>query len=610
MFQSIRVRLIFSYLFLTLCTVATLGLVGTGLVQRYVLQQERDFLEANAQAIARQAAFYMQGAEDEAGLERLAQSAAFIGDLNVQIFGNEDRLLVAASGATAQAGLTWIPDTLSGVAPRGEEESLFIFSLRPNTALHELGALRRQQLLPAQSGEFLTSGATDELLTIRRAPSFWGSRLSFEPLDLEELLTSEHFADDAGGVAVMISPPHTATVSTIPASPVTPSTQTRFAQAWEPGTGRPDWGSRLMRMGYENAVAPIRSSENESGAEFGIQYGYVSVSRATNIQAEPLAALRNVFLLAAAGAIGLATLIGLAVSRGLTSPIQTLSHAANRMAAGDLSSRAPLESKDELGALAQRFNEMATQLQSNFDALEQERDTLRRFVADASHELRTPLTAIRTFTELLQGNAGSDPGQRAEFLQESLAQIARLNWLTDNLLNLSRLDAGVANLELAPHTVAELIGEATAGFREQARQAGVELIVEADEPSPTLVCDAGRLEMALRNLVDNALKFTPSGGQIRLGYSEETTPATGQAVVIWVADTGVGIDPEELPFIFQRFFRSTRTRREGSGLGLAIVQSVAQAHSGTVSVNSEPGQGSRFEIRLPLQPPAQDVRPV
>src|SRR5690606_28737522 len=143
-----------------------------------------------------------------------------------------------------------------------------------------------------------------------------------------------------------------------------------------------------------------------------------------------------------------AAVVGWAVSRGLTAPIQQLAHTAGRMQAGDLTARAPVHSQDELGALARQFNRMADQLQSSFGALQQERETLRRFVADASHELRTPMTALRTFTELLQGNAGNDAASRAEFLQESQAQLARLEWITRNLLDLSRLDAGVADLEM------------------------------------------------------------------------------------------------------------------------------------------------------------------
>ena len=141
-----------------------------------------------------------------------------------------------------------------------------------------------------------------------------------------------------------------------------------------------------------------------------------------------------------------------------------------------------------------------------------ERDALRRFIADASHELRTPITALKSFIDLLQGPAAGDPQAQAEFLAESQAQIERLEWITRDLLDLSRLDAGLAALDRDEHDVGELIEAAAAAFKAQAREKGIALSLQPPQPALTLYCDRGRIEMALSNLVDNALKYTPAGG--------------------------------------------------------------------------------------------------
>jgi signal transduction histidine kinase len=223
-----------------------------------------------------------------------------------------------------------------------------------------------------------------------------------------------------------------------------------------------------------------------------------------------------------------------------------------------------------------------------------ERDALRRFIADASHELRTPITALKSFNSLLLGPASADTGAREEFLKESEVQIERLEQITADLLDLSRLDAGLVTLELGEHDVSELLDSVASDFRARAQIAGIALLVLAPDPPILLVCDRSRLALALTNLLDNALKFTPAGGEIEIGARRE--PAS---VALWVRDTGTGIDAGDLPHVFERFYRGRGAQGAGSGLGLAIVHSIVHAHGGQVSVESTPGEGSRFVIRLP-----------
>jgi signal transduction histidine kinase len=338
----------------------------------------------------------------------------------------------------------------------------------------------------------------------------------------------------------------------------------------------------------------------------GRPQGYVELSNSPDFGAESLATTSRAFLLAAVGATVMAVVIGLLVSRGLTAPLSSLTGVASRMSGGDLSARAQVRSKDEIGQLAGQFNHMANRLETSFTELAAERDALRRFVADASHELRTPITALKTFNELLQGPAANEPSTRSEFLVESQIQLNRLELVTHNLLDLSRLDAGLVNLDLADHSVEELVRTATATFRNLAGEKGISLSIQEPIPKVKLRCDRARIESALCNLLDNAIKFTPSGGHIAIGA--EQVEAT---LLLWVSDDGPGINSNDLPHIFERFYRGHASPAAGNGLGLAIVQSVVQAHDGRVSVESQLGEGSRFVIELPLEetPKADAAQP-
>jgi signal transduction histidine kinase len=246
---------------------------------------------------------------------------------------------------------------------------------------------------------------------------------------------------------------------------------------------------------------------------------------------------------------------------------------------------------------------MAERLEASFSALAADRDALRRFIADASHELRTPITALKNFNELLRGAAVDDPAAHAEFLAESAAQLDRLEWVTHNLLDLSRLDAGLAALDIERHAVADLVESAVVAFKPLAAENKITLSIHLP-PSPLfLYCDRARIELALSNLLDNALRFTSCGGAVEIGAE-----AAGESVRFWVQDDGPGIDPVDQPHIFERFYRGRGSHTDGSGLGLAIVQSVVQAHNGCVWVESSPGTGSCFVIEL--SPPEAQAGPV
>jgi signal transduction histidine kinase len=219
--------------------------------------------------------------------------------------------------------------------------------------------------------------------------------------------------------------------------------------------------------------------------------------------------------------------------------------------------------------------------------------------------LRTPLAALRTFNELLREKAGDDVAARTEFLESSAQQIERLDWLAQNLLELSKLDSGLIRLDLRPDDLRATVLSAVEQAQVSAQRRGI--ILTEDLPKAPLVTrhDPQRLGQVLVNLIGNALKFTPRGGSVRVTM----TPYQNGARIA-VVDTGIGIDAKEMPRIFERFYRGSRAseaRSSGSGLGLAIVRSIVEMHRGRILVESRVGTGSTFSVILPADPKTAPV---
>ena len=305
-------------------------------------------------------------------------------------------------------------------------------------------------------------------------------------------------------------------------------------------------------------------------------------------------------------ALVLAMVVTAVLTRRFTTPLRRLTEAARDLAEGDLSRRVPADQvsvgTSELTELAVQFNTMADRLEQSIDIIRRDRDRSRDFLADVSHELRTPLAALRTFNELLKQQAAGDPEARAEFIESSGQQIDRLDWLAQNLLELSKLDSGLVLLDLRPDDLRAAVESAVEQARPAARKRGVSLEVELPERPVRIRHDPQRIGQVVSNLVANAIKFTQRGGNISVAVKPSADGAQ-----IEVVDTGIGIDAAELPRIFDRFYRGTRAneaRGSGSGLGLAIVRSIVDMHGGNVVVESRVGAGSKFVVTLP-----RDARP-
>jgi two-component system OmpR family sensor kinase/two-component system sensor histidine kinase BaeS len=283
--------------------------------------------------------------------------------------------------------------------------------------------------------------------------------------------------------------------------------------------------------------------------------------------------------------VGGLLLVGRAVRRAAI-PIGDLLDAADRVAEGDYSTRAAEHGPREVRALARAFNSMAERLQTT----DEQR---RNLLADVTHELRTPLSVIQGNLEgLIDGVYPADEARLRAILDETQV----LSHLIDDLRTLALVESGALNLQKEPTDLAALAGETTAAFRAQADAAGVTLHAEVAPDVPVLNVDPVRMREVLANLIANALRYTPRHGKVAVRCSVERDRST--RVLVSVSDTGEGISPDDLPHIFDRFYKSPDSR--GTGLGLAIAKNLVVAHGGLITASSEAGQGTTIRFTLPV----------
>lgn len=283
---------------------------------------------------------------------------------------------------------------------------------------------------------------------------------------------------------------------------------------------------------------------------------------------------------------------GLVLANQALSPVDRITKAAELIAAGDLSNRVPIPAKmDELGRLAATFNYMISRLEAAFERQKQ-------FTSDASHEMRTPLAVLRGDIELtLRRERSKEEYQRT--LASNLEEIIRLSRLVEDLLMLARADAGRVELRCEPINLTELCHKMTEYISPLAEQREQQLDCQAPDHPVMVSADLQRIKQLMLNLLDNAIKYTEVGGKITLSISVE-----GQEAVLSIADTGRGIPAEDVPHVFERFFRRSAKTADrsapGSGLGLSIVKWIVDSHGGKIDVQSELGKGTTFTVRLPL----------
>lgn len=294
---------------------------------------------------------------------------------------------------------------------------------------------------------------------------------------------------------------------------------------------------------------------------------------------------------------GIAVAFGVFLSAAVTDKIAALSRGADAIAEGRLRTRVAVDGRDEVAALARSFNSMAGQLEEA-ERKKRELDQLRRdLIAWVGHDLRTPLTAVRATVEALADGVVEDPETRSRYLRTAKREIGALSNLIDDLFDMAQLDTGGLKLERAPNAISDLMSDTIERFRPMAEERNVVLSGLAAPGVDPIYIDARQISRVLTNLVSNAIRYTPAGGRVTM----HAYPGRA-GVVVEVTDTGEGIRPEDMPHIFEQFFRGERSRSRatgGSGLGLAIVKAIVEAHNGQIRVESTVGKGSRFVITLP-----------
>lgn len=292
----------------------------------------------------------------------------------------------------------------------------------------------------------------------------------------------------------------------------------------------------------------------------------------------------------AAGAVLLALALGVLFSRRLTRSLRELTVAAESMARGELQHSIPVRSNDEVGELTQAFNHMSADLT-------RAQQLRRQMTADVAHELRTPLSLVLGHAEALRDGVIPPSQENFAVIHDEAQRLARL---VADLRTLSLSDAGELPLDLQPVAAGALLAQTAAAFAAPAQAQQVTLRTEAGTDLPDVLADSDRISQVLANLVSNALRYTPAGAEIVLSAARQDA-----AVRFAVADSGPGIAPEDLPFVFERFYRSDKSRqreRDSTGLGLAIARSIVEGHGGRLEARSTPGQGATFSFDLPLAP--------
>lgn len=300
--------------------------------------------------------------------------------------------------------------------------------------------------------------------------------------------------------------------------------------------------------------------------------------------------LAYILISAIFASVAVASAVGWFLAKKALRPVTEITKLARKIEAENLNERITIDvPRDEIGQLAITMNEMIERLEKSFNQIKQ-------FTADASHELKTPLTILKGEMEIaLRSKGGIDEMRRA--LTSSLEEIDRMNYIVRNLLDLAKMD--VERGRAATHEVSldRIVSERCEHFRRHALDSGVGLAILKN--SPVLIRgDSVRISQLVYNLIDNALKYTPSGGHVEVMLTEEEKMA-----VLRVADTGIGISGEDIPYLFDRFYRVDKARSGGAGgagLGLSICKEIVESNGGTITVSSVPGKGTTFTVRLPV----------
>ena len=307
-------------------------------------------------------------------------------------------------------------------------------------------------------------------------------------------------------------------------------------------------------------------------------------------------------LIVLAGVLGLALVAGALFFRVLTRRLRRLSQKMEEFGARGFEGEPPAPQGDEIERLERMFARMSERIEAQIAVLQDSDSYRREVISNVSHDLRTPLAAIQGYLETLQMKEDTlSDAERRQYLATATRQAQRLNRLVSELFELARLESGALEMQIEEFSLAELVQDVTQGFQLAAQEKAVLLETDLGEARPFVRGDIGLIERAMENLIGNALRHTPSGGRVGVVLMSEVNRA-----LVRIADTGGGIAPDELPHIFERYYRAPRVAGQeptgSAGLGLAITRRIVELHGGAIQAQSAPGEGATFTLDLPVAP--------
>ena len=347
---------------------------------------------------------------------------------------------------------------------------------------------------------------------------------------------------------------------------------------------------------YMDVALPVRGASGEF-----IIYIIDNKETVTSLNQE----LFDIIIEAIIIGLAIAVLLSLLLAKTMVTPIQSLTRAAEKVAAGDFSETVENESGDEIGVLTRTFNDMAGQLESNIEDLKNAEQMRKEFVANVSHELRTPVTSIRSYAETLCDAGGTmDPATEQHFLEVIMGESDRMTKIVQDLLTLSKFDAGSIAFDFQQFSFEKSVQNVYNAQLLEAQKHRHDFRLEFRSELPEVRGDRARIEQVLINMLSNAIKYTPDGGTIRM-----TAGASGDSVWCRVNDNGIGIPQKDVAHIFERFYRVDKARsREsgGTGLGLSIAYEIVERHDGKIEVQSQKGKGTAITVTLPVGGPKDE----
>ena len=308
--------------------------------------------------------------------------------------------------------------------------------------------------------------------------------------------------------------------------------------------------------------------------------------------------MHQTILVGGATALLLVFFLGWLLSSGIIRPLKALDRAAERISQGNFDARVVVKTQDALGKLAGSFNHMARELQRSKEAERAALEARKELIINVSHDLRTPLSAIRGYVEGLQDGIVSEPQKVKRYLEVLHSKAIYLERLINDLFWLAKLEAGQLEMNYVQVGATNFLNELSAKFAGDFHAAGIFFSSQIAADLPEIKVDKGRIEQVLNNLVANALSYTSAGGKVTLEVRLK-----GAEILVSLTDNGAGIEPADLPYIFDRFYRGDKARssvKGGTGLGLSIARQIIEAHGGHIWVESTPGEGSSFTFTLPV----------